>query len=166
MGNQYLYPDIYLKAASLFEGLIRFHPFVDGNKRTALASLLEYLLENGILFMIPIIAVRFAVKVAQRTGIEQDDIDTPVNNISYWIKFRSAEFTKLTKIWKAITLEGRLFKKIRRLSNKRKKPEILNQVIDYRLAKDVYPDSDITFDEMSKFQDERFAKFRNFLRSR
>ena len=75
INKQELYSDTYKKAASLFEGLIRFHPFIDGNKRTALASLQEFLLENDILFMIPYGAVRFAVKVAKRTSLEQDDIE-------------------------------------------------------------------------------------------
>jgi death on curing protein len=33
-----LYPDLFAKAAALFESLIRNHPFVDGNKRTAVAA--------------------------------------------------------------------------------------------------------------------------------
>jgi len=33
-----LYPDAMAKAAALFESLIRNHPFVDGNKRTAVAA--------------------------------------------------------------------------------------------------------------------------------
>jgi death on curing protein len=33
-----LYPDIFHKTAALMEYLARNHPFVDGNKRTAIAS--------------------------------------------------------------------------------------------------------------------------------
>jgi death-on-curing protein len=33
-----LYPDLFAKAAALFESLIRNHPFVDGNKRTAISA--------------------------------------------------------------------------------------------------------------------------------
>lgn len=33
-----LYPDVFSKAAALLDSLIRNHPFVDGNKRTAIAS--------------------------------------------------------------------------------------------------------------------------------
>lgn len=42
-----LYPDLFAKAASLFESLIRSHPFVDGNKRTAVAAAGLLLLRNG-----------------------------------------------------------------------------------------------------------------------
>lgn len=33
IGEQELYPNIYLKAAALFEAIIRFHPFIDGTKK-------------------------------------------------------------------------------------------------------------------------------------
>jgi len=46
-GGQDLYPDIYLKAAALIQSLSSNHPFVDGNKRTALATLEYFLFLNG-----------------------------------------------------------------------------------------------------------------------
>ncbi len=42
-----LYPDIFAKAAALMDSLIRNHPFVDGNKRTGIASAGIFLLKNG-----------------------------------------------------------------------------------------------------------------------
>ena len=36
--NQELYPDLFTKAAALMDSLVRNHPFVDGNKRTAIAA--------------------------------------------------------------------------------------------------------------------------------
>lgn len=42
-GGEDLYPDIYLKAAALIQSLSANHPFVDGNKRTALVTM-EYFL--------------------------------------------------------------------------------------------------------------------------
>ena len=46
--GQGLYPDIYIKAAALIQSLALNHPFVDGNKRTALASTEYFLHLNGI----------------------------------------------------------------------------------------------------------------------
>jgi death-on-curing protein len=46
-GDQELYVDIYLKAAVLFEAIVNYHVFVDGNKRTAYASLARFLQING-----------------------------------------------------------------------------------------------------------------------
>jgi len=42
-----LYPDIFRKAAALMESLARNHPFVDGNKRTAITSAAIFLGMNG-----------------------------------------------------------------------------------------------------------------------
>jgi death-on-curing protein len=48
MFGQDLYPDIYAKAAILILGIIKNHPFVDGNKRTGLFALFEFLERNGL----------------------------------------------------------------------------------------------------------------------
>jgi death-on-curing protein len=42
-----LYPDLWTKAAALMHSLIRSHPFVDGNKRTALTATGLFLELNG-----------------------------------------------------------------------------------------------------------------------
>ena len=42
-----LYPDVFRKAADLMESLARNHPFVDGNKRTAITSAAVFLGMNG-----------------------------------------------------------------------------------------------------------------------
>ena len=46
MGSD-LYPSIYDKAAQLCYGIANNHPFIDGNKRTALHSMYVYLILNG-----------------------------------------------------------------------------------------------------------------------
>ena len=43
-----LYTDLVTKAASLMHSIIKNHPFVDGNKRTAITSALIFLLRNGL----------------------------------------------------------------------------------------------------------------------
>ena len=45
--GQDLYPDIFSKAAALLESLVGNHAFVDGNKRTAIASAGLFLGING-----------------------------------------------------------------------------------------------------------------------
>jgi death on curing protein len=47
MFDQELYPDIAAKAAILLIGLLKNHPFVDGNKRTAFITTLRFLEMNG-----------------------------------------------------------------------------------------------------------------------
>lgn len=42
-----LYPDVWYKAAVYLDKLANFHVFIDGNKRTALASTARFLAMNG-----------------------------------------------------------------------------------------------------------------------
>lgn len=46
-GGKDLYPDIFHKAAALMGSLIKNHPFIDGNKRTAITSVAIFLQKNG-----------------------------------------------------------------------------------------------------------------------
>ncbi|WP_374711773.1 type II toxin-antitoxin system death-on-curing family toxin [Symbiobacterium terraclitae] len=46
-GGQALYPTLEEKAAALAEGISRNHPFVDGNKRMAIAAGCLFLMLNG-----------------------------------------------------------------------------------------------------------------------
>ena len=45
-GGVDMYPDNYLKAGILFEAIVNYHVFVDGNKRTAFASMVRFLAIN------------------------------------------------------------------------------------------------------------------------
>lgn len=61
-----LYPDIYHKAAALLDSLIRNHPFIDGNKRTAIAAAAIFLRQNGLhLKADPLELERFTLGAAQ-----------------------------------------------------------------------------------------------------
>src|SRR3989338_3185868 len=46
-GGNDLYPDIFDKAGALLQSLLKNHPFVDGNKRTALTSVGLFFKING-----------------------------------------------------------------------------------------------------------------------
>jgi death-on-curing protein len=60
-----LYPDIFHKAAVLMESLIKNHPFVDGNKRTAITSAGIFLQRNGYYLNAPQIELeQFAIDMA------------------------------------------------------------------------------------------------------
>lgn len=47
-GGEPVYPSLQVKAAQLGFGLIRNHPFVDGNKRIGAHTMLVFLAVNGI----------------------------------------------------------------------------------------------------------------------
>jgi death on curing protein len=42
-----LFPDIFMKAAALLDGLVNNHPFLDGNKRTGISAAALFLQANG-----------------------------------------------------------------------------------------------------------------------
>ena len=81
-GGKYLYVSIYDKVASLLQSLLKNHPFVDGNKRTALTSAGLFLWKNGYrLVNNHKEEVEFAVKV--------DNGNLTVEQISKWLREHS-----------------------------------------------------------------------------
>ena len=50
-GGKELYPTIYLKGAALVHSLLLNHQFVDGNKRTAMFSVMTFMELNGYLMI-------------------------------------------------------------------------------------------------------------------
>jgi death-on-curing protein len=53
ISDQYLHDDLFLMAAAYAFHISQDHPFIDGNKRTALASALVFLELNGYSFSDP-----------------------------------------------------------------------------------------------------------------
>ena len=61
-----LYPDMFVRCAALLDSLIRNHPFVDGNKRTAIGAAALFLELNGVLLSVSQEEmVRFTLACAQ-----------------------------------------------------------------------------------------------------
>ena len=86
MGND-LYPTIYDKAAQLCYGIANNHPFIDGNKRTALHSMYVYLIING-----------YDITASQQ-DVENLIINVAAGNITntelaYWLKVNTKEITR------------------------------------------------------------------------
>jgi len=158
-----VYNNPTLKAAVLFEGIIRLHPFIDGNKRTAIAVIQEFLMENNLIFVVPLTAVRFAVQIAKTNVLESEKIEDLTQNIEKWISYRTAQVTDIDKMRRLIDLDLRQLDTIKHLSRSNRKKNFVNKVLDYWLAKDIYPDSNIKFDELRKFHLERLERILLFL---
>lgn len=80
--NQDLYPSIFDKAAALLQSLLKNHPFVDGNKRTALLAATTFLRINGYkLTNTHLKEVEFTVSV--------DTKNLLIEQISKWLKEHS-----------------------------------------------------------------------------
>lgn len=77
-----LYPDIFLKAGALVHSLLLNHQFVDGNKRTAMFSLMTFMELNGY---------KFVAKQEEvvNAALWIENIKPTIEEISAWIKKHS-----------------------------------------------------------------------------
>ncbi len=91
-GGTDLYPTIFDKAAALLHGILFNHPFVDGNKRTAIGAAAAFLAKNGWS-----LKAKLEEVVAFPLAIEKTrpDIDT----IALWLKEHSKK-EKAKAVWK------------------------------------------------------------------
>lgn len=81
-GGQDIYPDLHLKAAVLYEAIVNYHVFVDGNKRTAFAALARFLYINGYNLSVTTIEI-----VDYTVGVAVNNPD--LADIAVWIKAHS-----------------------------------------------------------------------------
>jgi death-on-curing protein len=134
--NSDIYPTVYDKAAVLFMRIIRCHPFIDGNKRTALASLSEYLANNNIVYLTFPSDVRFSVEVAK---IHSNNISDShiLKNIKRWIMFHSANYNDDINI--IIEKQLALIKTIINVAKNKNRPSMIDKTFDYWYATDIYP---------------------------
>lgn len=81
-----IYPSLWHKAAAMIRGIIGDHPFVDGNKRTAMLAGLTFLRINGKTFKAPKGTIEdFAVEIAtKKLGVAE---------IAEWLKEHTANPT-------------------------------------------------------------------------
>ena len=80
------YTTIFEQAACLLEGIIRYHPFVDGNKRTALLATENFLRRNGHEIFIHEGIPSFLVEVAKHNADTEEETHALITIISKWLK--------------------------------------------------------------------------------
>ncbi len=86
-GGKDLHPNIFTKTAALMHSLIKNHPFIDGNKRTAITSSFLFLLCNNYKLKVSNEELeKFTLKIA----VEK----TEIKIISDWFKKYSAKIIK------------------------------------------------------------------------
>lgn len=81
-GGADLYPSIFDKAARLCYGLAKNHPFCDGNKRTALHSMLVYLGVNDI-------SIRYDCIEMENVIIAVADGSMSADELAEWLESRA-----------------------------------------------------------------------------
>ena len=93
LGDTLKYPTVEMAGAALFHSLVHNHPFHNGNKRTALVSLLVFLDENGLLLTCDEnLVFRTVLQIAQHSfvdGPRQELPDREVLALARWIKEHS-----------------------------------------------------------------------------
>ncbi|WP_294149472.1 type II toxin-antitoxin system death-on-curing family toxin [uncultured Selenomonas sp.] len=77
--GQDLYPDIFDRAAHLGYGIIKNHPFRDGNKRTATHIMLLYLLVNDI-------DIKYQADEMERIILGVADSSVSPEKLSDWLR--------------------------------------------------------------------------------
>ena len=84
-GDERIFDNVYKKAAGLLESIIRWHPFADGNKRTALLTMIYYLKKEGYGIALPLSAVRLTVTIAKNTKNDPESATKLIEEITKWI---------------------------------------------------------------------------------
>ena len=81
-----LYPNIYLKCAAFIQSIVKNHPFVDGNKRTAFVGCFMLLKLNKIYLKVENKnAIDFMISVANE--------NLSVDQIAMWLKKHSRKIS-------------------------------------------------------------------------
>ena len=79
-----LYTDVFLKTAALIQSIVKNHPFVDGNKRTAFSAAFVLLKKEWVLITATQKqVVKFMLQVANE--------NLSVDEIAYWLKEHSTK---------------------------------------------------------------------------
>jgi len=95
LGGTDKYNSLNEKSAALFHSLVKNHPFHNGNKRTALATLLTTLAKNDRRFIVTIgdddvydmvVAVTADAFADPKIGLDADSV---VKQLSWWIQYRT-----------------------------------------------------------------------------
>jgi death-on-curing protein len=81
------YPDIYTKCASLIESIAKEHPFINGNKRTALLTARIFMERNGYDIVIPLQSVKYSVIISN-----DSENEISVERIASWVRLLSSVY--------------------------------------------------------------------------
>lgn len=145
------FPDVYAKAASIMEAIIRWHPFTDGNKRTALVAVSVYLDINGYVLYVPLSAVRYTVLIARNRKTDQESINELIDDITNWIWTYAAQkddWPKRNNILKKVRREYGILLLLSRSFILRKLAE---SALNRMLAVDIYPEYKTEIQDIVEF---------------
>ena len=114
LGEEDKYPTVSMSAAALLHSIVQDHPFFNGNKRTALVSMLVLLDKNGWVFTLDeddiyefVIALASHQLIENMSAEKQPSSDEEVLEVSRWLqnhirKLRKEEYTLKFRGFRAI----------------------------------------------------------------
>lgn len=149
INGEHIYKDVFSKAASILEGIIRWHPFADGNKRTALLATLYFLKLEGYGTAVPLSAVRYTVKIAKNDATDEKNTRKLIKEIANWLNNHSAK-TKKEMIGK-LTIHILIPYKILILLNNIGFKKYTERKVANWMAFDIYPEYEKEADEIVDF---------------
>ena len=82
-GGEDLYPSAFHKAAAILESILKNHPFIDGNKRTALVVMRTFLALNDVEFV-----ATQEEKYLKILGLAEGSINE--EDLAEWIRSKSS----------------------------------------------------------------------------
>jgi death on curing protein len=78
-GGKAVYPTIFQKVAALFESFVKYHVFIDGNKRTAVVAVGRFLFLNGYELIV-------SNKELEKFTLQVASSNVPLEKIVRWVK--------------------------------------------------------------------------------
>lgn len=147
--NKYVYDNVFLRAAVILEGIIRWHPFADGNKRTGLAAAVYYLTLEGYATALPLSAIRYTVDIANNQKIDSASTQKLINEISAWFREHS-DHNQLMLLGKLTMYVGIPYRFLILLAKIGFKKYVYRKV-SYWMAFDMYPEYQKDVNEIIDF---------------
>lgn len=156
IGNdEYVYKNVFSRAAALMESIIRWHPVAGGNKRTALLTTIFYLKLEGYGVAVPLSAVRYTVKIAKNDKTDEKNTRKLINEIATWLMNHSGrterELTGKATIF--LLIPYRFLGFLVRIGLK----NYVKNKISYWMAFDIYPEYEKEARDIIKFIDDTVA---------
>ena len=153
IGNdEYVYQSVFSRAAALMEGIIRWHPFTDGNKRTALLTTLFYLKLEGYGVAVPLSAVRYTVKIAKNDKTDEKSTRKLIDEIATWLTNHSGRTERelINKATIFLLIPYRFLGFLARIGFK----NYVKKKISFWMAFDIYPEYEKEARDIIKFIDD------------
>jgi len=146
------FDNVYSKAACLLESIIRWHPFADGNKRTALLTVIYYLQQEGYGIALPLSAIRLTVQIAKDKKNDSKSTRNLIKRISLWL-VNHADKDPI-KLSGKLTLYIRIPYGFLSILGRIGLNKLVQMIVSKWMAFDIYPEYAKEADEIIQFIDD------------